>query len=96
MLVAERPTARGGRQLELAEVAAEGDVRLIGETGVTPDRDTPAVLGIDDRLASGGGQRLRQIEPGDLGAEARQEGANLQIHGVAGHFRILHAREGLA
>src|SRR5215472_3991806 len=74
-----RAATRSGRQLELAEVAAEGDVRLVAQTGVTPDRHAPLVLRVDDGAARVLVQRLRQVYPCDFRAKARQEGPNVQL-----------------
>src|SRR5215469_851675 len=74
-----RPATRSGRQLELAEVAAKGDVRLVAQAGVTPDRHAPLVLHIDGSAARVLVQRLRQVDSTDFRAKARQEGPDLQL-----------------
>src|SRR6185312_1380938 len=86
MLMPVWAAIRGGRQLELSERAAECDVCLIGEAGMTPDGHTPLALGVEHRLARLGSQRLRQVEACDFGAKTRQDGSDLQLQ----RFVALH------
>src|SRR5215472_17464146 len=68
------------RELDVAEEAAESNVRVVIEPGITPDRDAPGVLGRDDLPPGGLIERLRDIDAGHFGAEPRQNRLDVQTH----------------
>src|SRR6185312_11582325 len=67
-------------KLDVTEDTAEGNVRLIIEPGIAPDRDAPGVLGRDDLPPGGLIERLRDVDAGHFRAEPRQNRLDVQTH----------------
>jgi len=69
-----------GDALDLAEIAAEGELLLVGDRLVVEYQDGVAVHGSLDRRRLLGGERLAQIDAVDLADEDRMDLPNGDAH----------------